>query len=333
MKFKSVLVTGRGGPENVEMTERELHPPMQGQARIRILAAPVCQDDIAARRGDRPFLPKLPFTPGYAFVGVVDEVGAAVPEIRVGDHVAALTQLGAHAEYIHWDAGKLMRVPEGLDPVRVAPLILNYLVAYQCLHRSVKVKAGDRILLIGASGGVGTAFLELGRIAGLKMYGLASPAKHGVLRSQGVLPVDYHAEDYARVVRTAEPGGVDYVFNGMGEEYFAPAVALLRRGGILVHYGGPQSFWAFLVLIARLGWYNLLPNGKKIVGYGTHTVDLDLLKEDWAVLFKLLEGGQINPLIAATLPIVQAAEAYQLLESGETVGNLVLIGSESLQRR
>jgi len=328
MKHKSVLVTGRGGLENVVVAEQELPRPTARQARIKILAAPVCQDDVAARRGNRPFLPRIPFTPGYAFVGVVDEVADAITELQPGDRVAGLTQLGAHAQYICWDARKLVRVPERLDAVRVAPLMLNYLVAYQCLHRSAKVSQGDTILLIGSSGGVGTAFLQLGRISGLKMYGLASAAKHGLLGSYGALPIDYNREDFVEVVLRAQPGGIDYVFNGMAEEYFGRALAVLRPGGVLVHYGGPESLWGFLVLIAKLGWYNVLPYGKKIVGYGTHTVDAALLKEDWAALFKLLEERRINPVIAATLPIEEAAEAYRLLESGEVAGNVVLVGSE-----
>jgi NADPH:quinone reductase-like Zn-dependent oxidoreductase len=327
MKYKSILVKGRGGLENVEVVERELRLPKAHQARIRILAAPVCQDDIAARRGNRPFLARIPFTPGYAFVGIVDQVGDAITDIHPGDHVAGLTQLGAHAEYVCWDAEKLMAVPQNLDVVRVAPLILNYLVAYQCLHRSVMVHEGDGIVLIGASGGVGTAFLQLGKIAGLKMYGLASQAKHAVLRSHGALPIDYRTQDFVTVVLAAEPGGVDYVFNGMDERFFGRGLAVLRRGGVLVHYGGPESLRGMLILLVKLAWYNLLPYGKKIVGYGTHTVDAELLKKDWAVLFGLLEEGRIDPVIAATLPLTEAAEAYRLLESGQVAGNVVLTGS------
>ena len=161
------------------------------------------------------------------------------------------------------------------------------------------------------------------------MYGLASPSKHSLLSSHGALPIDYRTQDFVKLVLDAEPSGIDYVFNGMGEEYFGRALAVLARGGVLVHYGGPESLKAFLVLVAKLGWYNLLPYGKKIVGYGTHTVDVELLKKDWTALFKLLEERRINPVIAATMPIEDAAEAYRLLESGEVVGNVVLVGSDS----
>jgi NADPH:quinone reductase-like Zn-dependent oxidoreductase len=137
----------------------------------------VCQDDIAARVGNRPFLPKIPFTPGYAIIGIVDAVGEGVSGVAVGERVAALTNFGGYAEYIYWEAEKLVPAPERLDAAKAVTLILNYLTAYQILHRVARVKPGDKALLIGASGGVGTAFLQLGKLAGLKMYGLASPAK------------------------------------------------------------------------------------------------------------------------------------------------------------
>lgn len=246
------------------------------------------QDDIAIRVGNRPFLKKPPFTPGYAFIGQVEALGAGVEGLATGDRVGALTQTGSHSEVIYWPAEALAPVPPELDPAEAAPLLLNYLVAYQILHRVARVKAGDRVLIIGASGSVGTAFLQLGRLAGLRMYGLASARKHGILRAYGVVPIDYHSQDFVQVIREAEPQGLDYVFNGMGEETFGPGLAVLKRGGVLVTYGGPQSFARFLLLVARLIGTNLLPNGKSIEGYGTHREGLAQMKEDWAELFRLL---------------------------------------------
>lgn len=330
MKYKSILVTQNGGPEAIRIVENELRPPMEGEARIRILATSVCQDDVAIRLGNRPFLKKPPFTPGYAFIGIVDAIGQGVEDVRVGDRVAALTKYGSHTEIIYWSANELVHVPESLDPAEAVTLILNYLVAYQILHRIAKVKAGDKALIIGASGGVGTAFLQLGRLAGLEMYGLASSGKHQILAEYGATPIDYHTQDFVEVIRQAEPGGIDYVFNGMGEETFERGLAVLRRGGVLVTYGAPQSFRRFLLLVVKLLFYNLLPNGKKIEGYGTHRLGVDLFKEDWTALFKLLEEGKINPILAGKFPLLEAVKAYGLLESGQVSGNLVLFAPELL---
>lgn len=328
MNYKSIVVTKRGGPEVLEIQENELLPPAVNEARIKILATPVCQDDVAVRVGNRPFLAKPPFIPGYSTLGIVEAIGSDVTEVAVGDRVAALTQFGSYSEYITLPEEILVKVPASLDPAKAAVLILNYLVAYQVMHRVVNVNPGDRVLIIGASGGVGTAFMQLGQLAQLKMYGLASLSKHNLLIESGTIPIDYHSQDMVEQIRKLEPEGLDYVFNGMGEEYFERSLAVLRRGGALVHYGGPQSFSRFILLVIKLLWYNLLPNGKKIMGYGTHRGDRDQDKGDWRLLFRLLEEGKLDPVIAARFPILEAASANELLESGQTAGNIVLLAPE-----
>jgi NADPH:quinone reductase-like Zn-dependent oxidoreductase len=330
MNYKNVIVAKRGGPEALQVVENDLRPPSAGQARVKILATPVCQDDIAARVGNRPFLPKLPFVPGYAMIGVVDAIGKGVTKVAVGDRVGALTNYGSYAEYIYWDEGKLVRVPASLDPAEAVTLVLNYLVAYQVQHRVTQVKSGDKVLIVGASGGVGTAFLQLGKLANLTMYGLASRSKHHVLAKYGATPIDYRTQDFVEVIRQAEPDGIDFVFNGMADEYLKRGLAVLRRGGSLVHYGGPESFSGFLRLMIKFVWFNLLPNGKSIKGYGTHRVEQQLLAEDWSVLFELLEEGKIRPIVAETFPILEAAKANALLESGQVTGNIVLLAPELL---
>jgi len=330
MKYKSILVTQRGGLDGIQIADNKLRPPMEGEARIRVLATPICQDDIAIRVGNRPFLKKPPYVPGYSFVGIVDAVGDGVTSVKVGDRVAGLTQYNSHAEFIYWNANELVTVPETLDPAEVVTLILNYLVAYQIMYRVAKVKAGDKVLLIGSSGGVGTAFLQLGKLAGLKMYGLASPNKNHILNEYGATPIDYHTQDFVEVLQQVEPEGIDYVFNGMDEEYFKPGLAVLRRGGVLVSYGAPQSFGGFLRFLGRYIIYNLLPNGKSIEGYGTHRLGVDLFKADWTALFRLLEEAKIKPVIAGKYPILEAVKAYELLESGQVTGNLVLMAPELL---
>jgi len=332
MQYKSIVVTQRGGLEVIQIMENDLRLPIEREARVRVLATPVCQDDIAIRAGNRPFLKKPPFVPGYSFTGIVDAIGEKVTGVKVGDRVAGLTQYNSHAEYVYWDANELILVPESLDPAEVVTLILNYLVAYQILHRVAQVKAGDKALLIGSSGGVGTAFLQLGRLAGLKMYGLASPSKHHILIEYEATPIDYHTQDFVEVLHQAEPEGIDYVFNGMDDEYFGPGLAVLRRGGVLVSYGAPQSFTGFLQFLMKFIIYNLLPNGKSIEGYGTHRLGVNLFKEDWNALFKLLEEAKIKPIIAGKYPLPEAVKAYKLLESGQVTGNLVLLAPEHSQR-
>jgi NADPH:quinone reductase-like Zn-dependent oxidoreductase len=332
MKYKSVIVTQRGGPETLQVVENELREPSAREARIRALAVPVCLPDVQARYGQSPFRLKVPFVPGYAVIGIVDAVGKDVSDVCVGDRVAALTVYGGYAEYIYWKADELIPVPGTLDPAKAVPLILNYIVAYQIMHRSAKVKTGDRVLIVGASGGIGTALLQLGKLAGLKMYGVASQPKHSILTEYGATPIDYRTEDFVEVIRRAEPQGLDAVFDGMGGDSFRRGYSLLRRGGKLVCYGNPLGILGMLKFLGQTVLYNLLPNGKSAAGYGTGLSQFrrDPFLEDWATLFKLLEDGKIDPVIAGRFPLLEAAKANALLESGQVIGNVILLAPELL---
>jgi NADPH:quinone reductase-like Zn-dependent oxidoreductase len=339
MKYKSVLAARRGGPEVLQVVENDLRPPAPGETRVRIIAAPVCAPDVTIRYGRTPFPPRPPFVPGYSIIGVVDALGpakrpatASPAAPAAGDRVGALTVLGGYAEYIYLPQKDLIPVLAGLDPAEASTLILNYLVAYQTLHRSAKVKPGAKILIVGASGGIGTAYLQLGRLAGLKMYGIASKSKHAILAEYGAVPIDYRSEDFVAVIRRAEPDGLDAVFDGMGEAYIRGGFALLRRGGAWVGYANPGGYGQMFRLLGRVLLYRLLPNGKSAAYYGTGASRFNRrpFLEDWAALFKLLEEGKIKPVIQRKFPLLEAAQANALLESGQVIGNLVLLAPEYL---
>jgi NADPH:quinone reductase-like Zn-dependent oxidoreductase len=333
MKYKSVIVTARGGPEVLKVVEYDLNPPGPDKARIKILASQVCAPDITARYGQSPFIPKPPYTPGYAFIGIVDAIGPGVEGINIGDRVAALTAYGSYAEFIEWDADQLIPVPESLDPAEAVPLILNYIVAYHVMHRWAKVKTGDKVLIIGASGGIGTALLQLGSLAGLKMYGVASASKHDILTEYGATPIDYHTQDFVDVLKDAEPHGLNAVFEGMAGDYFKRAFSVLGHGGTIVGYGNPLSITGMFKVLGRVALYTLLPNGRSAKYYSTGIFHLnwDMFLEDWAELFRLMEVGKIKPVIAARFPLLEAAQANQMLEDGQVIGNIVLEAAECQQ--
>jgi NADPH:quinone reductase len=291
---------------------------------------------VQARYGLSPFAPKLPFVPGYAIVGVVDAAGPGVIQAAPGARVAAYLVVGGYAEYVYLRENQIIPVPPTLNPAEAVPLVLNYLTAYQVLHRSAKVKADDKVLIIGASGGIGTALLDLGRLANLTMYGIASKSKHAILVEYGATPIDYRTEDFVEVIRRAEPGGLDAVFDGIGGDYIKRAFALLHRGGVLVEYGNPLGIRRLLRGLAKMLVLNLLPNGKRVKPYGA-TASLPFNRkpflEDWAMLFHLLQEGKIQPVITGEFPLLEAARANTLLESGQVVGNLVLVAPELLEAR
>ena len=331
MKYKSVIVSRRGSPEVFEAIENDLRAPSHGEARIKVLAAPVTLPDVQARYGHTPFPPRIPFVPGYAIVGTVEAIGKNVTGVAVGDRVAALIAYGGYSEYIFLKQKQLIHVPTNIDPADAAVLILNYVLAYQTLHRSAKVKAGDKILVVGASGGIGTAFLQLGKLAHLTMYGIASKRKHHILAEYGAIPIDYRTQNFVDLIHQQESKGINAIFDGMGGDYIEKGVLILQKGGIFVEYGNPLTFSGMLRLLRQAIFINLQPNGISVKLYGNSSrLNMQPFREDWATLFKLLEEGQIKPVIHKKFPILEASQANILLESGQVVGNIVLLTPELL---
>src|SRR5215467_11053246 len=157
MKHTRIIVTHYGGPDALEVLEEECPEPKRGEVRVRVLAAGVALPDVMAREGIHPETPRVPFTPGWDLVGVVDRLGDGVSGLEPGALVAALPIHGAYAQFVCLPQSELVPVPAGLDPAQAVSLVLNYITAYQMLHRSAEVKPGQRALIHGAAGGVGSA--------------------------------------------------------------------------------------------------------------------------------------------------------------------------------
>jgi NADPH:quinone reductase-like Zn-dependent oxidoreductase len=334
MNYKSVIITRKGPPSVLQVVENPLRAPATGEVRVKILYTGVGFTDVIMRYGYYPYAPKIPFAPGYEIIGIVDALGGEVSGLSVGRKVAALTVYGGYAEYIYLPPEALVAVPDGLDDVESVSLILNYVTAYQMLHRAAGAQPGGVALITGASGGVGNALLQLGRLIGLTMYGLASKKKHDLVEGLGGIPIDYRADDVAAFIRAREPDGLDVVFDGIGGRSAWRGYRLLRRGGILVSFGVTASVQnrrsndvaglAGFLLPALL---NLLPDGRRATFYGItrlYRKDPKPFHEDLPKLFELLAERAIQPVIAGLYPLTQAAQANELLESGDVGGKLVL---------
>src|SRR5215204_6636438 len=243
VRYKRVVISRLGGPEVLEVREEELPEPGLGEVRVRILATGVSLPDLMMREGVHPEAPCPPFTPGWDLVGVVDKPGVGAYALEPGQMVAALPVRGANAEFICLLQEELVPVPEGLDPAEALVVVFNYVTAYQMMRRSVRVKPGQRVLIHGAAGGVGTALLQLGRVAGLEMYGTASGPKHELVSSLGATPIDYHNADFVEEILRLTGDGVDVVFDGIGSttRHLWRSFKTLRAGGKVVAYGMPST--------------------------------------------------------------------------------------------
>jgi NADPH2:quinone reductase len=348
MKHARVIVTRYGGPETLQLAEEECPEPKDGEVRVKVLAAGVSLPDVMAREGIHPETPTLPFTPGWDLVGVVDRLGNAVSGTERGHRVAAMPIHGGYSEFICLPQSELVPVPSELDPAEAVSLVLNYITAYQMLHRSVKVRSGQRALIHGASGGVGTALLQLGGLAGLEMYGTCSSRGAQVVSDLGATPIDYQHQDFVNEIRRLTSEGVDVVFDPIGGPHLWQSRRCLRPGGKVVGYGLIRSIrgegltsgrpgrrqryrgTAVFALYIAGGW--ILPGRKRLVPYSIQTLKRlrpEWFREDLAALFNLLLQKKIKPLISHRFPLTQARHAQEMLAKGGVAGKIVLVAGGS----
>src|SRR6185436_12747216 len=162
---------------------------------------------------------------------MVDRLGPGVSGIEPGQRVAALPISGAYAEFVCLPQRELVPVPSGLDAAEAVSLVLNNVTAYQMLHRSAHVRPGQRALVHGAAGGVGSALVQLGRLAGLELYGTCSSRTAAAVTALGAVPIDYERQDFVKEIQDRTQGGVDAVFDGIGGTHMWRSRGALRRGG------------------------------------------------------------------------------------------------------
>src|SRR5215467_14894865 len=196
MRHRRIVVSHYGGPEVIATVEEDIPTPKPGEVRVKVMAAGVSLPDVLAREGAHPETPRVPYTPGWDLVGVVDRLGPGVSGIEPGQVVAAMPISGAYAEFVCLPQREAVPVPSGLDAAEAVSLVLNYITAYQMMHHSARVRQGQRALIHGAAGGVGTALLQLGRLAGLEMYGTCSSRGAATVSELGAVPIDYRQQDF-----------------------------------------------------------------------------------------------------------------------------------------
>ena len=346
MKYMRVVVTHYGGPEVLELREDECPEPKKGEVRIRVAAAGVGLPDIMAREGIHPETPPAPFTPGWDLVGTIDRLGADVTGLEPGQIVAAMPISGAYAEYVCLPQNKLVPVPSGLDPAEAVSLVLNYITAYQMLHRSARVKPGQRALIHGASGGVGTALLQLGKLARIEMWGTCSSRGASAVAALGAVPIDYRHEDFVEEIRRLTGDGVDAVFDPIGGDHMWHSRNALRPAGKVIAYGTTTSLRGDGLAAFRTGRRNrlhgipifglyilgglLLPGRKRVIPYSIQwrmRFKREQFRQDLAMLLDLLHQQKLKPLIAHRFPLAEAREAHERLAGGGVVGKIVLVSA------
>ena len=336
MLHRRVVITQPGGPEVLKVIEETVPEPGPNEVCVKVLAAGVARADIMMRRGLYPgSVPSYPFTPGYDIVGLVSSLGEGTSTNLLGTMVAALTEVGGYAEHICLPEGDLVPVSRESDPAEVVCLVLNYLTAFQMLHRFANAKAGERVLFHAAASGVGTAQLQLGSLVQLEMYGTASKSKHDIVSKLGGIPIDYQKEDFVKRIRDLTGNGVDAVFDPVGGSHLWRSFKTLRKQGRLIAYGemaitGNQKPKRNEVMLHHYlpRWLNRFPDRRTVKWYEVfdeNQAHPNWYHEDLTTLIALLEKRKIKPVIAKRLPLDEASRAHELIEASAVSGKIVLM--------
>ncbi|KKC04128.1 zinc-binding dehydrogenase [Mycobacterium nebraskense] len=333
--MRAVVITKRGDPSVLRVQQRpDPPPPGPGQLRVGVRAAGVNFADHLARVGMYPDAPKLPAVVGYEVAGIVEAVGDGVDPGRVGDRVLAGTRFGGYAEIVNVAASDSVPLPDAMTFEQGAAVPVNYATAWAALHGYGSLRAGERVLVHAAAGGVGIAAIQFAKAAGAEVHGTASPAKHQKLAALGVdRAIDYRRDGWWHGL---EP--YDLVLDALGGTSLRRSYALLRPGGRLVGYGvsnlqhgEKRSLRAAAPhALAMLRGFNLidqLSESKAVIGLNMLRLwdDRGTLEPWITPLAKALGDGTIAPVVHAAVPFAEAPEAHRILAARENIGKVVLV--------
>lgn len=313
MTRRSVVVDRFGDPDVLRVDVGEVPQPGPGELRLRVLAAGVASADIQMRAGNYPGrIPRPPFVPGWDVAGVVDAIGPGTTRHWMGRTVVALVLRGGHTSHLCLPSSGVVPLPAGVDVPSAACLPLNYLTAHELVHQVARVRQGERVLVLGAAGGVGTALLDVAGQAGARTVGTASGDDRTIV-------TDYGADFVDRTDAAGFDTGFDVVFDPVGAGRHAAA---LRPGGRLVSYGflaaleDPHPRRSALRHLARLQLRSLRPDGRRAVFYRLSVAarrDPDRLHRTLTTLVADFAAGRLRPLPGVRFPLDEAAEAHRLL--------------------
>jgi NADPH:quinone reductase-like Zn-dependent oxidoreductase len=340
---RAVVITKHGGPEVLQVQERPEPAVGPGQVRVAARASGINFADLMARSGVYPDAPPLPSVVGYEVAGEVESVGEGVSGFEPGDRVIAGTRFGGYAELVSVPESQVLSLPDAMSFEEGAAIVVNYATAYAGLVMVGGLRAGDRMLIHAAAGGVGIAAIQIGKTEGAEIFGTASAAKHDAIREQGCdHPIDYHSVDFAEeVMRITNGEGVDVVMDAIGPSSFKRSYRVLRQGGRLIMFGlaevqtGEKRNVPALVKglarmpLATVPWWKslaLMNENKGIFGLNMlKWWDREGLDRLIPPLAERLAAGELRPIIAASFPFGEAGEAHSFLAEGKNVGKVVLV--------
>lgn len=322
--MRAVLCKELGGPEKLVVEEVPSPPMRDGGVRIAIHAAGVNFADTLLISGQYQDKPPLPFTPGMEVSGVVTEIGAGVNHVKPGDRVLASVGRGGYAEEIVTEAEIVHRIPDAMDFVTAAGFPVAYSTSHGAYAWRGRLKPGETVLVLGASGGVGLTAVEIAKAMGATVIAAAGGAdKLAVAKAAGADHlVDYTREDLRERVKELTRGrGVDLVYDPVGGDAFDQSLRCIAWEGRIIVIGFaagriPQ-IPANLVLVKNIDVIGFFWGSYR--RYKPH-----LMNESYQQLFRWFEAGKLKPHVSHRLPLSEVATAFELLKTRKSTGKVVL---------
>ncbi len=327
--YRAMMITKPGGPEVLQQVDLPVTEPGPGELRVRVRACGVGATDFAMLAGSYAFAPKPPLVGGYEIAGVIEALGEGVTDFHVGQRVAALTVHGGFAERLVRGAEHFVPIPDEVSDVEAAAVILNYVSAWQMIHRAAKVQAGESALVTGAGGGVGTALLQLLQLAGAKTYGAASSRKHGLIAKLGATPIDYRAGP-DRPSHPRSPNRRASMSPSMRSAVRTSANASARCGAA-ARWSATVS-WRSMASLRRRACSSMSLQVAACAGAAapstasrcrterTRSPFSKTCRKSW----RWSRSRKIEPVISAVFPLRDARKALELLATGTVEGKIVL---------
>ncbi len=321
--------------------------PASGEVRIRVKASGVNFLDLRGRMGIDGDAPSIPYVPGLEVAGTIDAVGQGVVNLREGDEVFALTRYGGYSDTVCVPYRQVFKRLDWMSVHDAAALPMAYLTAYMALVIQGSLRAGDRVLIHHAAGGVGIAALDICKILGAETFGTASPYKHDFLTARGLdHPIDYRSYNFERVMEDIAPQKrMNLILDPVGGTSWAKNYRLLAPGGRLIFYGMSSAVggkkrsrlreWRELLTLPFYTPLRLMRDNKSVAGLNMMRMwdEVETLREWMAQIVTWYDEALFRPEIDKTFPFNKAADAHEHLHNRENVGKVLLTWSDEGRRR
>ena len=318
--MKAIRVHQFGGPEVLKLEEVPTPKPGEGQVLLRVRAVGVNPYDTYMRAGTYAIKPALPYTPGSDAAGTIEAIGNGVSKVKPGDRVYTQMVTGAYAEYALALEGQVHRLPDNVSFEQGAGVWVPYGTAYHAIHHFAKACAGETVLVHGASGGVGTASVQIARAMGMTVFGTAGSDKGlEVVRREGAHQVFNHtkAGSQEEIMKASGGRGVDVILEMLANVNLGADLKMLALQGRVVVIGSRGD----VTITPR----DLMSRRASIRAFTLWAAQPSELAEIHAGLYAGLENGTLRPVVGKQIPLAEAARAHkEILEPG-AAGQVVLI--------